>query len=235
MAPQANPQFSKLSLQFDLPLWHRDIPRFRGALAALVKRQDDLFHNHDNDAERERAYKHRYPLIQYRVQEGYAAVIGFNAGAEALEKLRLSGRFAEFKMNGEHIPLHVLARDSDRNLPLAVLPEGESMRYRLLHYIPFGAEKYHAYKALPTLMEKLPMLQNLVRNHIVAFAYGVGWTLPAEPLLRVEVEDIDKVTRVLAVGTPMMAFDLHFRVNALLPSGIGIGRKTAFGFGGIEN
>ncbi len=38
-----------LYLHFDLPLFHRQIPQWRGAFAELAGVENDLFHNHKNE------------------------------------------------------------------------------------------------------------------------------------------------------------------------------------------
>ena len=56
--------------------------------------------------------------------------------------------------------------------------------------------------------------------------------LAPNPLpLEVTINDIDRVKKVNVLGQNMMAFDLVFSANILLPEGIAIGRKVAFGFG----
>jgi hypothetical protein len=219
-----------LSLTFDLPLRHADLPAFRGAFAAMAGHAQDLFHNHDNQAGSTRDYHHRYPLVQYRVHDGHAAILGINEGAEAIGRLHRAQRFGDFSLQGRRMPLQVA--HSRLQAPAPALIDGEGpQRYRLYHYLPFTPENYQQYKTLPSLSDKVPFLERILQNHIVAMARGTGCDLPDDAPLAVRLQDIDRVKKVNALGTPMMAFDLVFTAQARLPEGIGLGRKVAFGFG----
>lgn len=225
-------------LIFDLPLRHDQLPGFRGAFAALAGREHDVFHNHDNDAGSDREYKHRYPLVQYRVHDGRAAVVGINEGADGLERLVKGRALEQFEMNGYAVPLEVVHSRKERGLSVAVLPGDEGRVYRIYHYLPLGPENYRDYKGLPSLVDKVRMLERLLQNHIVSMALGTGGVLGKDDVVQVVLQDIDRVQKVKVLGTAMMAFDVVFRVNVELPEGIGLGRKVAFGFGavwGIEN
>ena len=222
-----------LALTFDLPLHAGDIPAFRGALARLAGQDplNELFHNHNNDPAQRASYYHRYPLVQYRVQGPHAMVVGVGQGARALAALRDSGRFRGFRIRGHRHPLRVIDEATRPDLALEVHPTELPHGYRLTRYLPFSEARYHEYKALPGLREKTELLERLLINHLVSFAYGVGWSLPAEHRLQVRLTEIDRIRKVRALKQAYMAFDLRFDSNARLPTGIALGRKAAFGFG----
>lgn len=226
-------QIPYLALTFDLPLHAGDIPAFRGALARLAGQDalNELFHNHNNDPEQRANYHHRYPLVQYRVQGPHAMVVGVGQGADALASLRDSGRFRGFRIRGHRHPLRVIDEAIRTDIALDVHPTDLPHRYRLTRYLPFSESRYREYKALPGLREKTELLERLLRNHLVSFAYGVGWALPPERRLQVRLTEINRIRKVHALKQPYMAFDLHFDSNARLPTGIALGRKAAFGFG----
>lgn len=214
---------------FDLPLIHAELPAFRGAMAALAGHQQDVFHNHSS--EEDAGYHHRYPLIQYRVHEGHAAVLGINAGAEALDALHRARAWEQFQLNGRRRPLQVVQSTRDHGTGIQLLPPGVVATYRAYHYLPFSPDKYHAYKAQPSLVHKVQMLERMLTNHLVSFGHGVGQPLPPEQPLQLVLQDIDRVKKVTAMRHTAMAFDLVFSLNATLPEGIAIGRKTSIGFG----
>lgn len=230
--PKINAKAGKLdlyALTFDLPLRPCDIPSFRGAIADIAGWENDLFHNHDKHKNSEAAHKHRYPLIQYRVQEGKAAILGINDGAEALEDLHRSKAFSRFCINGEPFPLQVIDRSRERGTELRVTES--THRYRLYQFVPFRPDSYRRYKNTPELINKIPILEHLLQNHIVSFAYAMDWRLPEAPRVKVTVNDLDRVRKVRGKETYLMGFDLVFSMNVLLPEGVGLGRNTAFGYG----
>lgn len=222
------------SLTFDLPLRHDQINEWRGALADFVGKENDLFHNHDLEQNGGSThYKHRYPLIQYRVYGERAAVFGINEGAKALDELRRNGKLQQFKIGGRNRPLEVVSRQREGGWHLQFTPKDKLQRYRIYRYLPFSPENYQRYKALFSVQEKMDFLQNLLVNHIVTFANEVGWKIPKDQKLELTINDLDRVKKVKVHDTLLMAFDLVFSVNATLPEGLGLGRKTAFGFGWI--
>ena len=219
-----------LSLAFDLKLRHRELPGFRGAMAALAGLNQDLFHNHNNAAGSQAQFKQRYPLIQYRVHHGHAAIFALNAGALALEKLVDSGKLAQFAMNGRARPLELAGVLREPQF-LPQVADHPTFRYRISQYLAFSPERFAEYKASLSLVEKISLLERTLRNHIVAFAWGAGWQLPEDRRISVVINDLNRANMVPFKGQQLMAFDLVFSVNARLPEGIGLGRKPAFGFG----
>ncbi|MCB0642014.1 MAG: hypothetical protein KDC44_10260, partial [Phaeodactylibacter sp.] len=63
-----------LSLSFDVRLYARQIPQWRGAFIEMCGLDSDLFHNHNGEAE----LHYRYPLIQYRMYKGKASILAIN-------------------------------------------------------------------------------------------------------------------------------------------------------------
>jgi hypothetical protein len=220
-----------LSLTFDLPLRHADLFRFRGAMADLAGRENDLFHNHDNATDSEAEFRQRYPLIQYRVHHGHAGMYGVNDGALALERLVESKCLIHFSLEGKHRPLELNGVMRDPDFVPEVSSGDQPFRYRTYHYLPFSSRNYLEYQEHFAVQGKLDLLTRLLRNHVVAFAWGVGWQLPRDRRVTVTINDLDRVRKVTVKGQSRMAFDLVFSTNARLPEGIGLGRKTAFGFG----
>lgn len=219
-----------LSLTFDMPLRHHELPRFRGAMAQIAGWEQDLFHNHDNSAA-PGAYMHRYPLVQYRVHQGQAGVFGINGGARALEELLESRRTEGFFLNGQPRPLECARIQRNPRFEPEVVAADLPFSYRIYRYLPFGDRRIQDYHRAADMHAKIDLLARLLRNHIVAFAHGVGWDLPEERKVEVGIADFGAARKLQVKEQPVMAFDLEFRSNARLPEGLGLGRKTAFGFG----
>lgn len=219
-------------LAFDLPLHRHDLDKFRGAVAALVGLDQDLFHNHDNT--QSGAYQQRYPLVQYRIFKGHASILGINAGATALEEFAEAGLFREFCFQGQKLPLALAGYQRDPEFSLTVKRRTEAYTYRVTDYLPFSQERHREYQQTKALRPRMALLERMLRNHIVAFAWGVGWQLPQDRRITVRLEDIEREDRRVLKDQPYTAFDLVFSTNARLPEGIGLGRKTAFGCGEVQ-
>lgn len=222
-----------LSLTFRLPLKHRQIEAFRGAFADMAGKANDYFHNHNNSETGSAEVLYRYPRIQYRVHNGMATVFGINEGAVALSKLADSNQLEQFRMGGRHIPLQVSEMREVQHFKPKVMPRNQMQRYRIYRWLPLNQANYTLYKAYDKLTDKGPFLENILKGHIVDFAENMGWEIPTNRKIKVVINDIDRVTKVNLFDTDMVAFDLVFSTNALLPDRIGLGRKKAFGFGWI--
>ena len=222
-----------LSVIFNLRLRQEELEAFRGAVIALAGRENELFHNHNNQDEEAETNKfhHRYPLIHYRIQNHAASLFGINEGAEAIDKLLRSKAFKEFKMNGRALPLNIIERQENSSFALSLSPKKQVFAYRIYNYLPFNPDNYHQYKALPNFVQKVQFIEKLLANHLVAFAHAMNWEFPGNRRLEVTIHDIDRIKKTEVLGIQMMAFDLVFSCNTLLPDRLGIGRKAAFGYG----
>jgi len=223
-----------LSVIFDLRLNQDDLEAFRGAVIAVADKENELFHNHRNQEDDGDAHKfhYRYPLIHYRIQNHSASLFGINDGAKAIDKLLRAKVFKDFKINGRPVALNLVERQENSSFALS-LNAKQRYAYRIYNYLPFTPDNYNQYKALPDFIRKIEFVEKLLANHLVAFAHGVDWTFPKNRRLDVSIQDIDRIKKAGVLGVQMMAFDLVFNCNALLPDRLGVGRKAAFGFGWI--
>jgi len=222
-----------LSIIFNLHLKQGELEAFRGAVIAIAGRENELFHNHNNHDEEagDNKFHYRYPLINYRIQDHAASLFGINEGTEAIDKLLRSKAVKEFKMNGRPIPLNIFQRQENSSFALSLSAQTQVHSYRIYNYLPFTPDNYHQYKALPSFVRKVEFIEKLLANHLVIFAHAVNWAFPKNRRLEVSIQDIDRIKKTEVLGVQMMAFDLVFNCNALLPDRLGIGRKTAFGYG----
>ncbi|WP_295673592.1 CRISPR-associated endonuclease Cas6 [uncultured Mucilaginibacter sp.] len=224
-----------LSIIFNLRLNQNDLEAFRGAVIAVADKSNELFHNHNNQEDEGEANKfhYRYPLIHYRIQNHSASLFGINEGAVAIDKLLRSKAFKDFKINGRPVQLNLVERQENSSFALSLNAKKQQYTYRIYNYLPLTPDNYHQYKALPNFIQKVEFIEKLLANHLVAFAHGVNWEFPKNRRLEVCIQDIDRIKKTGVLGVQMMAFDLVFSSNALLPDRLGIGRKAAFGFGWI--
>lgn len=225
------------SITFDLSITPQQIYDFRGALIDFVGLENDLFHNREllPDGGLGNPLQ-RYPKIQYRFQEGKAAIWGINEGAAALKKM-LNKNLNEFEMYGVQTPLRVFQKLEDKNFQPQV---GENHIYRLRHFVPFNDVKDKEWQTKDTYHEKISMLEQIILNELVLFSYATQWQLPEKPRLTVTLKDIlhqstahfkTRNEQNRFVNKYAKSFDIIFQTNALLPEGIGLGRHKAYGYG----
>lgn len=217
-----------LTLQFQLPLFPRQLPQWRGAFCAMAGAgASALLHNHQDAG-----LHYRYPLVQYRVQEGRAAIFALNEGIAAVQQALLVGGWA---CTWQGQPQRLIMTTAPALAQQAIVVGGPARSYRIHHYLPFNQDNYQEWQRRERLAERSALLEKLLRNHLLSALWGLGWNAPTP--LEVTLTDLRKtqVLRYHRVG--VMAFNLDFRVNALLPDGLALGKAVSHGFGqlwGVE-
>ena len=218
-----------LSVKFALPLHYRFISSWRGAVAQSAGHENNFFHNHTTRDTPDR-YERRYPLIQYRVADGKAAIWALQEGVEAIQDW-LAGDLRNFRMGKRNLPL----RTTDfaiRRTRLQITPSSDTSSprtYRLLDYLPFHAENYRRWLALDCFTDRVTLLEEIITGHLLGFCTAVGYRLPTR--LEVRILLIKNIRTERVHGGERMAFNLLFRCNLQLPPGMALGRSVAFGFG----
>ncbi len=211
-----------LSLRFPgIPLRPHRIPQFRAGVIESAGRAQDLFHNHKPDGGNE----HRPALIQYRVVKGCAAVWGLGEGAAALERWWLSAPDA-LHFAGHSYPLQA-AEVRRENFQLGITNPWKY--YRLHDYLALNTENYLRWLNTPQLVARAELLDSILTGHLLGFCETAGWQLPER--LEAQVVDIHQRRKTRYHNTDLMAFEITYRCNLLLPEGIALGKAVSHGFG----
>ncbi|MCB9051335.1 MAG: CRISPR-associated endonuclease Cas6 [Lewinellaceae bacterium] len=211
-----------LSLSFDLPIYSRQIPQWRGAFIELAGFADDLFHNHDNAKD---GYRYRYPLIQYRMRKGKAAIMAINEGVDALQRVLAS---TDWKINWEGKPLALKIEGlhmDEHYLRMLAQPK----QYKLYKWLALNQENYERWQQCRNLAERSALLENILAGQILGFCTAMGYRLPER--LEANLQHLQFMQQVRTFGNPMIAFNVSYDANVLLPAHIGLGRSVSHGFG----
>lgn len=223
-----------ISLTFDLRIRPQQIYDFRGAIIHLTGVENDLFHNREVQADGSIGKPlERYPKIQYRTIDGKATLWGLDEGAAALKQLS-EKQLEDFEMFGVQTPLHIIRQIEVHHFQPEI---SAPATYRIRHFIPLNDEKDKEWNTLEIYTEKIKMLEQILLNELVLFSYAVQWELSEK--LQVQIKDIlhQSAARYKTregkhtINKYFKSFDIIFRVNALLPDGISLGRHKAYGYG----
>ena len=215
------PPLRYLSVRFGCHLAARDLGAFRGALVNHVGRDFDRLHNHGPGHDN---YLYRYPLIQYRVAGGQAALFCIGQGAEDIRAV-LDGPLPELWINGRRVVLRV----EDVNIDYYAPKVGTTMlHYELRDYLPLSQDNERTWARMDDYARG-DFLRRLLTGHMLAYARGVDWEVREQ--LRIELKAVRVLRPIRYKGIARPAFDVRFRSNAELPAGIGLGKAVAMGFG----
>jgi len=232
------------SITFDLAMKPQQIFDFRGAFidmvrsSKLTKQEKELFSNREEapDGSKGKAIE-RYPLIQYRWAEGKALIWAMNEGVDAIKKLVKSKIFDQFTIQNQHVPL-LVTHTSEKELVALRIDEERAHLYLVFHFVPFGQDKEKEYHSMPTYIEKIKVLEQVLLNELVLLTYAVG--MKTDKKITVEIVDIIRKSNARyktknSDGSYMViepqSYFMKIRSNIVLPEGIAIGRHKAYGYG----
>lgn len=214
-----------LTVIFENSLQLEDVPQFRGAVLNNLPQDKDIsFHNHVDEG-----FRYSYPLIQYKVIDGRAAVVFINESITSSgmlmnvcnQRVNIGPRQTVLKVN------RIIPQKSE--IKIVDVP----YRYHISDWLPFNEHNQMLFRNIQTEEQKLELLDRLLVGNILSFAKGVGHFFADE--VQCEVSAINPFRLVEAKHVRMMSFDVDFLCNVALPDYIGLGKHASFGFGQIKN
>lgn len=230
--PKENRQMklNVLTVTYDTDINDREVPLFRGAVIASVDagaESGTLFHNHEGDG-----FHYSYPLIQYKCIGHRPMLVGVQEGALAVWEY-LQTDPPELTLNGRRV-VHVRQERVDASELEFTVTDGMVNTYTLHRWLALNSSNYAAYAEAKGLVEKVQRLERILTGNILSMASGLGVFVDVP--INVQITDICGKPRVVnykKVG--MMAFDIEFRSNVILPDFIGLGKGNSRGFGIVRN
>jgi hypothetical protein len=213
-----------LSLRFpNIPLRPHQIPWFRGGVAESAGLGLDIFHNHGAGTE---GLFQRPALIQYRVAHGCACLWGMGEGAKAIERWWLDAPDA-LTFGGRTYPLQA-AEVHRHNFQVQMAPDWKY--YRLHDYLALNRDNYEYWLQNHRLIDRTQLLEKVLTGHLLGFCEAAGFQVP-DRSLEAQVVDIHKRHKSRFHGVDLMAFELTYRTNLILPDAIALGKAVSHGFG----
>lgn len=208
-------------IQFNNEIESKALPYFRGAVIASLEKKDILFHNHDEDK-----LRYSYPLIQYKRIHKKASVMGVGKGIEVISQL-LTARDFYYQIGNEKVEMRIEAVNAyDNEIKLI---ENADCHYRLRSWLPLNSENYKQYQESESMVERIQILERVLVGNILSFLKGVGIHL--EEQINLHIIDITGQRCLTYKNVKLMAFDIEFKANILLPQYIGIGKNASIGCG----
>lgn len=209
-------------LRLDYALTPNQIPLLRRFINLFIGHDNDLFHNHQTPQQ----FHYRYPLIQYKIIEGKAALLGL--GEEGVAALHQLAAHNDFRAHCAGWMGEGNIWQEEYSEDLQLMP-GLDFQYRLRNYIALNGANIKAWHNHPSLPARAALVERCLTSHILKFASAIRWQLPPHGL-QVALSDY-RVGNGKSFDTRFLTFDVLFRTNITLPNHIGLGKSVSHGFG----
>lgn len=221
-------KINTLSVTFNEPIQVNELECFRGAIAEKVGLEREWFHNHNNNPEEKVGFHYRYPLVQYKLSWKRPRILFVNeAVGEARHffgqqtwDLQLAGRDYPAKID----ELKALQYD------FGLIPDFKN--YRVRRWLALNSKNFEVYHEMPTFKEKISLLETILAGNILSMASGLDYRF--EERFQVDLIDYHQSRPVIYKGVKLLTFDIAFRTNVVIPSGLSLGKGSSLGFGHLS-
>lgn len=218
-----------MKVVFNARIAAHETPAFRGAIIQKVGLDRDIYHNHDNNANSNKQYHYRYPLVQYRRDRNRPALVFIGQGiveaghlfAQPDWTLTFAGRTQAMSIADLQVRQH----------SFGVTPN--EYRYYTVHrWQALNDANYQRYNQTDDLAARIQMLQQILTGHIISFAKGINYQL--EQRFDLCITDILSTRINHYEGVKVQTFEARFKTNLLLPPFIALGKGVSLGFGEVR-
>lgn len=213
-----------LQITFDQPFQAYHIPKLRGAIIEKTQRQSDLFHNHLD----ENGYIYRYPLIQYKIKDRRPCLVCLKEATEDIHFL-LKERDFNFNIQGKEYKMEI---DEVLLKYENIQTWDRTFRYNIHNYIALNQDNYRLWQSKESLLERIALLESLLRKHLEIFANEIGVQQPQE--LTCRIVDLKGEKHIEYKKIFHLCFSLNFETNLHIPNYVGIGKGVSVGFGIVK-
>lgn len=195
----------------------------RGAIAAENK-DFVTFHHHTETG----SLVYRYPLIQYKMIENQACLIGIEQGAIEVEKIDLLGKSLNFGADNDYVILEQRVHYYFSDFGLVPGKVGYEF---LSPWLALNERNYEKYHRLGSWTKRKILLEKILVGNIISMSKGLGYTVPGP--IKVNILTLKEVNTSLK-RNPMLGFLGKFEVNFKIPDYLGIGKSVSRGFGTVK-
>ncbi len=208
----------------EISLLTRDAHKLRGFFGNIFKEHSILLHNHFQDDD---SFRQGYSLVQYKVLKNIPTLVGLGEGAELLIELFLKMKYIE--IDNQRIDIYS-KNINHASIKIGVSDDLHHYKFENL-WMPLNQENHRFYVSA-SVDEKKSMLNRILRNNILAFLKGMNATpSPEDKILTSFKLKNEKESNFK--NQKMITFLGDFTTNVSLPTGIGLGKSVARGFGSI--
>lgn len=215
-----------LTTIFDLPWTHEHIRAFRGAVseAADPGRQIPLWHNHEGQS-----LRYSYPLIQYRVIGGKAAIVAFNEAMPLLRRFVLDAP-EHISIMGQSYPFKLIKlEETETHFGLS---QHIDQAYYMPAWMGLNQDNYELWQQAPDLQARTQLLERILSSQLVNLCKQFGFR--PEQRIELRIDRVERASQDAFRKAELMAFRVWFSCNVQLPRQLSMGKGSSVGFGLIQ-
>ena len=175
----------------------------------------------------------KYAVVQYKSIRRKAAVLMLDRGVAAASRL-MSRTEWEIRLHRGKEALIPFTMQGQKAYEVEIGVTEALHTYRLRHWLPLNQKQFLHYRQTPRLKGRIVLLEERLLSHLHAFATGME--CPLEMPLEVHILDSSffRQQENKVKKQRFLSFNLDFEANFSLPDYVGLGAKTAFGYGVVE-
>lgn len=212
-----------LILRFKHDLTYDEIKCFRGAVIGIAGENNVLFHNHNYIG-----FRYSYPVVQYKILDGKAAIVCLDNAVPSAEKL-FGGKAQEIRIGKRKVLLELQSMDI-RNTVVGFADR--NILYSMKNWLAFNQDNYNLFTGLDSARERLELMKSVLIGNILSMGKGLGIDFMEQ--IFADIISVEPAGYCIFKGIRMFAFDIEFVSNLSLPDYIGLGKGVSLGFGTIE-
>ena len=174
--------------------------------------------------------RYSYPLIQYKLIKGKAAIVCIEKGTESVWDFFAGNNF-DLTLGTRKV-VTTVESISDASTEI-IVNNDICCKYSIHSWLPFNQENYHQFKTTESLAKKIEMLNHILTGNILSMLKGVGIMLTER--LTIDIMSISELKPVKYKEIRLLSLDAKFQSNVIIPEYIGLGKHASLGFGTVTN
>ncbi|WP_303247193.1 CRISPR-associated endonuclease Cas6 [uncultured Methanobrevibacter sp.] len=194
--------------------------KLRGYIGNEFK-EYNLLHNHFDDTK----YLFSYPLIQYKIIDGKALILGIDEGVDLIKKIYPD--IDNMKLEKDYEIEEKIMREKLYDIK----PTTEERSYKFISpWLGLNKNNYENFKALESWKEKKQLLNKIIVGNILSMSKGLGIVVNKRLYAKSHLDF--KMVKYKSIH--MTGFEGEFKVHYDIPDYFGIGKGSSHGFGCVK-
>lgn len=209
----------RLMLKTDVPI-DTTASKLRGFIGNQYS-EFSLLHNHIRDDK----FMFTYPLIQYKVINGDAYIIGIDDGAKLIKKI--APELSILSLNHEYKITEKIIHEKEFDIK----PSSDEKHYKFLTpWLGLNQKNYQKYISCDSWKDKKEILNRVLVGNLLSMSKGLGIIVNKRLYAKTHFEE--KIVEYK--GIKMNAFTGEFKVHYDIPDYFGLGKGVSQGFGCVK-